>query len=268
MPQPGNPQSLNRYAYVLNSPLRYTDPTGMYVCEDAYGDCDPATAWAIETIIQVEISYGVSVTGDWSGAEARMVQTAFQRMERGIAHQLGVPAEQARSILATTFAGGTITRGSNTDPMHAYGVLVLFLLTGSPGAPMGSTFAPYYTIGASGSLTFPGLAGPTVFAWDKGFAFGTKKAIETIIHESGHLLDYLVSPGTPDVVTGSAASRSFFRKVGYQYAPSGYAKESPPELLAETWVAYIGDALDVTKHGRHIQFFSHLLAPKRGGVQP
>ncbi|MEJ5311825.1 MAG: RHS repeat-associated core domain-containing protein [Anaerolineae bacterium] len=28
VPSPANPQSLNRYAYVLNSPLRYTDPSG------------------------------------------------------------------------------------------------------------------------------------------------------------------------------------------------------------------------------------------------
>jgi len=28
VPQPGNPQALNRYSYTLNNPLRYTDPTG------------------------------------------------------------------------------------------------------------------------------------------------------------------------------------------------------------------------------------------------
>lgn len=28
MPQPGKPQALNRYAYTLNNPLKYTDPSG------------------------------------------------------------------------------------------------------------------------------------------------------------------------------------------------------------------------------------------------
>jgi RHS repeat-associated protein len=31
VPQPGNPQALNRYSYVLNNPLRYTDPSGHWL---------------------------------------------------------------------------------------------------------------------------------------------------------------------------------------------------------------------------------------------
>ncbi len=34
VPSPANPQSLNRYAYTLNNPLRYTDPTGHYTPEE------------------------------------------------------------------------------------------------------------------------------------------------------------------------------------------------------------------------------------------
>ena len=33
-PVPGDPQSLNRYSYVRNNPLKYTDPSGHYVCEE------------------------------------------------------------------------------------------------------------------------------------------------------------------------------------------------------------------------------------------
>jgi len=35
VPEPGNPQSLNRYAYTLNNPVRYNDPSGHAVPIDA-----------------------------------------------------------------------------------------------------------------------------------------------------------------------------------------------------------------------------------------
>jgi len=41
VPEPGNPQSLNRYAYTLNNPLRYTDPTGHRLEEGAGFETDP-----------------------------------------------------------------------------------------------------------------------------------------------------------------------------------------------------------------------------------
>ena|GEM_PF-2973080 len=41
MPGYANPQNLNRYSYVLNNPLRYTDPTGHKACDDfdSNGQC-------------------------------------------------------------------------------------------------------------------------------------------------------------------------------------------------------------------------------------
>jgi len=38
IPNPANPQSLNRYSYVLNSPLRYTDPSGHRECGEFCDD--------------------------------------------------------------------------------------------------------------------------------------------------------------------------------------------------------------------------------------
>lgn len=35
---PSNPQSWNRYAYALNNPLRFVDPSGMILCD--YGPSD------------------------------------------------------------------------------------------------------------------------------------------------------------------------------------------------------------------------------------
>jgi len=39
-PQRGNPQTLNHFSYVLNSPLKYSDPSGHRECEAGSKDCD------------------------------------------------------------------------------------------------------------------------------------------------------------------------------------------------------------------------------------
>jgi len=236
----------------------------MYVCEDAYGSCNASTAQGTSTIIEVEEQYGVKVTGTWRYTEARVLLTAFRRMEVGIAAQLDISTQESRSILSQIFAGSTITRSSHDSPMYWIGVLAAVLTTGDVSSrPMANTFAPYYTIGQSGSVSFSFLDGPTIFIWDETFEYGILLAIDTIIHETGHLIDYNVSSGYPDILIGSASNMDLFDSVGYKNAPSEYALTSPWELFAETWTAYVNNSLKPEKQGAHITFFNSLLVQWR-----
>ena len=65
MPEPGNPQALNRYSYVLNNPLRYTDPTGMLTPNqimDLYG----VDTWAE---VRALFEEGGPLAGQWGWLE-------------------------------------------------------------------------------------------------------------------------------------------------------------------------------------------------------
>ena len=57
VPQPGNPQDLNRYTYAANNPLLYTDPSG-HIDEKQYKD-------AMDIIEQLQRDYGVIIDVDF-----------------------------------------------------------------------------------------------------------------------------------------------------------------------------------------------------------
>ncbi len=75
-----NPQSLNRYSYTLNNPVRYTDPTGHKVCEDV--DCN-------ETEVDLP-GPGFSETG--GGGAGAPAMTAGQQVPAGPSVGARVPS--------------------------------------------------------------------------------------------------------------------------------------------------------------------------------
>ena len=82
VPEPGNPQALNRYSYVLNNPLRYTDPTGMFSEDEIeqflrgqYGDLwqDYWNAWMSDDVfwdMLLAAQYGDVLWAPTSGLDA------------------------------------------------------------------------------------------------------------------------------------------------------------------------------------------------------
>ena len=77
MPNPGDAQSFDRYAYVNNNPLKYTDPTGHAGVSAVHDSNDgPPVAMSYETLAQLQEDYynlGVS----WTNLP-HDVRTAFE----------------------------------------------------------------------------------------------------------------------------------------------------------------------------------------------
>ena len=93
MPGYANPQNLNRYSYVTNNPLRYTDPTGHYcVEEDGNGNIIRIDCGSSEPIGGGGVSGGGSHDDDDETDVSQQLQYCLQHP---FASQCAIPSEDS-----------------------------------------------------------------------------------------------------------------------------------------------------------------------------
>jgi RHS repeat-associated protein len=100
IPQAGNPQTLNRYSYVLNSPLKFVDPTGHYPSGCAGNP--QCMAWWQDTLVNFEGDWpdarrDVVLSGAWAVAE-QLANIVSERQLQVQAQIQQIPVDQRRNV--------------------------------------------------------------------------------------------------------------------------------------------------------------------------
>jgi len=108
VPEPGNPQALNRYAYVNNNPLRYNDPTG---------HCPWCIAIGVGALIGAGVTYGFQVAANIS--QNGLTVQAFTDVNWAVVGGGAV----AGAVGVATFGLGTAVMGTSLGATVAAGAI-------------------------------------------------------------------------------------------------------------------------------------------------
>jgi hypothetical protein len=103
IPDPADPQSYNRYAYVLNNPHRFTDPTGR--CPIGDSDC-----WALADDLYTQYGWymvGLASHGVWTLGELQILWDAATAIEGWLAEHGG---GDARGRMRAALGGTQFTK--------------------------------------------------------------------------------------------------------------------------------------------------------------
>ena len=159
----GDPQSYNRYSYVLNNPLRYSDPTG-YFAWGAFG----VNTWM--GLVQTAIIAGACATG--AGCAIAILAVAAQ--QACIMHSEGASWSQVATATAIGTFAGIVGGGVGSAIGSAVGDALGGGLTGSlVGGAIGGAVGSAYSAALSGqSIGWNTLVAAAQGAEGGGIAWG------------------------------------------------------------------------------------------------
>ena len=110
-----NPQSWNRYIYALDNPLKYIDPTGLYVCDGTDSEC-ASFATALESLRVARDTFTPD-TGEYKRLDASIAAYGDEGIDNGVSVTFSnlVGREGITDIQMNEFRGFKVSTETNPN---------------------------------------------------------------------------------------------------------------------------------------------------------
>jgi RHS repeat-associated protein len=253
VPGAGNPQAYDRYAYVLNNPLKYVDPTGHATCEDMPWECDAEGNWlddgpAYSTTSSSLVIFNSCPTCSWTIEEMTTITLAARQeaIQYAIILRIIIQQENQRMPLY------------GEDPIPLISPTEAFLLV--RGGPVnfgriGPSCSEYFSDNTY-SCWGTSISPTHVFVFSNAPPSGVAKYPQFATHELGHGFDELINwqgrnniPFQTNILT--ARKLGLYTNGGWQQS----VENTNYELFADTYIAWIYNHYVNSPEGRALEYF-------------
>ena len=243
IPNMADPQSLNRYSYVRNNPINFSDPTGhctTYIngnqCVDNGGLSTVTQSNNVPSWNELD-RFGITLSGNWTSDHMFAVWVAAMRVGNKLAQKNGGTVVSA---FREKYSGGVnITFGTYNPKTDLY------------GKPTGYDYNhPDMSLKACAGVKIAGCtSSPTqIDFWsmagdNDSYGNEISNDIYNVVHELGHAYGY--GNGMLSTRPGGSLSRDALRPPPFQMHPPSMnigGVDDPGELYADTFVAWTFNA--------------------------
>ena len=170
VPQPGNPQSLNRYSYAINNPMKYVDPSGHDLIivpgQSNEGDYDNPDSWEkwITEYLGSEEKYKEWLEA-WKGADT-------EKLRIDVAHKYGVAIFNWGSVSGRDIDPTNTWEAAHKvqDQINAWGMKDVTVLGHSKGANVAMNMLAMYSAGMLEKGQVRAMVVGDPFTWFGGLA--------------------------------------------------------------------------------------------------